>query len=451
MLGCKTIGNATLIAFEDIPILATDPWLGEGAYFGSWTLSHPIPQQEKDEILACQYVWFSHGHPDHLNGDSLAYFKNAQILLPDHYGKRIYSDLLEQGYQVSILPNREWVQLSKNIKVFCISDYFQDSILLVDINGHLFVNLNDANDRGWGKTVRSIVNNYKNTYLLKLSGYGDADMINFFTESGERILPDAAKKRSVGSQLTTYLKLYRCNHVIPFSSFHTYQRADSIWANEYTTPASSYTEGFDYRLGELLSPFQQIDCVTGEISSIKTVERESLIYQPAEFGDDWSETLDKKDLELANRYFSSKERLAEHFGFINLKVGGEDNYIVLNSDLKTGITFECPRNSLVTAMSYEIFDDLLIGNFMKTTLHNVDSLYPNFTPVVCKFSDNGRAQTEQELAQYFKYYRQQSPMEYIFHCLERDSEQIFRRFFTKDSLMFKIAKQSYVFLKSRSK
>jgi hypothetical protein len=31
-----------------------------------------------------------------------------------------------------------------------------------------------------------------------------------------------------------------------------------------------------------------------------------------------------------------------------------------------GITFEAPRHSLLTAVRYEIFDDLLIGNFVKT-------------------------------------------------------------------------------------
>ena len=29
----------------------------------------------------------------------------------------------------------------------------------------------------------------------------------------------------------------------------------------------------------------------------------------------------------------------------------------------------------MTAIDYEIFDDLLIGNFMKTTLHKMGSLY----------------------------------------------------------------------------
>ena len=52
MLGVKTIGNATLIAFDGEPVLATDPWIGDedDAYFGSWTLSNEIPAREKEEI-----------------------------------------------------------------------------------------------------------------------------------------------------------------------------------------------------------------------------------------------------------------------------------------------------------------------------------------------------------------------------------------------------------------
>ena len=53
MLGVTTIGNATLIAYDDEPILTTDPWLGEEdhAYFGSWNLRHFIPSQQKQDIL----------------------------------------------------------------------------------------------------------------------------------------------------------------------------------------------------------------------------------------------------------------------------------------------------------------------------------------------------------------------------------------------------------------
>jgi L-ascorbate metabolism protein UlaG (beta-lactamase superfamily) len=95
MLGVKTIGNATLIAFEDCPILATDAWFGDedDACFGSWSLTHRIPPAEKCEIENAKYVWFSHGHPDHLNPSSINRLRHSSILLPDHVGNRIKNDL----------------------------------------------------------------------------------------------------------------------------------------------------------------------------------------------------------------------------------------------------------------------------------------------------------------------------------------------------------------------
>ena len=51
MIGVSSVGNATLIVHDEVPLLTTDPWLGETdpAYFGSWVLSHEIP---KTQILA---------------------------------------------------------------------------------------------------------------------------------------------------------------------------------------------------------------------------------------------------------------------------------------------------------------------------------------------------------------------------------------------------------------
>ena len=91
MLGVQTIGNATLIAYDDVPILATDPWMGGDhyAYFGSWHLPYDIPNNIKEDIIKSKYIWFSHGHPDHINHDSLNLFKNNKILISEHFGSRI--------------------------------------------------------------------------------------------------------------------------------------------------------------------------------------------------------------------------------------------------------------------------------------------------------------------------------------------------------------------------
>ena len=56
MLGIETIGNATVIAYDDVPLIATDPWICGDPYFGSWTMSHEIPTEQMENILRCKYL-----------------------------------------------------------------------------------------------------------------------------------------------------------------------------------------------------------------------------------------------------------------------------------------------------------------------------------------------------------------------------------------------------------
>ena len=63
-IGFETIGNATVICHDRAPVLITDPWIGGSAYFGSWTFSHDIPEEQMQAIGRAPYVWVSHGHPD---------------------------------------------------------------------------------------------------------------------------------------------------------------------------------------------------------------------------------------------------------------------------------------------------------------------------------------------------------------------------------------------------
>ena len=85
------------------------------------------------------------------------------------------------------MKDKKWYELSQNVKVQCVTNWLQDSILLIEVGKRLFINLNDAGCRYYEKYIRKITENYKNSYLLSLSGWGDADMINFFSENGTRI------------------------------------------------------------------------------------------------------------------------------------------------------------------------------------------------------------------------------------------------------------------------
>ncbi|CAN5257639.1 hypothetical protein BH20ACI2_BH20ACI2_03180 [soil metagenome] len=447
MLGFDTIGNATVIVYDGEPILATDPWCKGGAYFGSWRMSHKIPDEQMQAIKSSRFIWFSHGHPDHLNPDSLPLFKDQKILLPNHVGERIKNDLQNDGFDVEVLLNRKWVPLSKNVRIMCICDYYQDAIILIDVNGRLIVNTNDAIDRGWGKFARKIVKEFDLVFLLALFGHGDADMINFWDEDGNYILPKAAKKLPVGVGMAQTADSWGANYVIPFSSMHRYQRTDSIWGNEYTTGLDDYRVGFNSKTCELLPAFIRFDCESDRIKMINPPEEEDVVYPSEHFGDDWSEVLSADEAQKVVSYFTKIEHLSTFLDFINVKVGGKDTVVEFSkAKFNRGLTFEVPRGSLMSAVEWRVFDDLLIGNFMRTSVHGKWSksiLYPDFTPFVARYSDNAGANSKADLEAYFEEYRKREPLEFFWNKMESKAVDMFRSRIEGGSKVFQFGKKMY--------
>lgn len=454
MLGFDTIGNATVIAYDGKPILATDPWIVGSAYFGSWGPSHEIPKEQMDAILACPYVWFSHGHPDHINHDSLVRLADKTILLADHVGGRIAREFREQGLKVEILKDREWRELSPHVKVLSIADYNQDSLLLIDINGRLLVDMNDGYALGSERFVKNIVKQYKRSFMLRLFSYGDADMINYWSEDGTRLPSAASSKKPVGPIAQAFSELYGVTHIIPFSCFHRYQRSDSAWVNEYTTPAEAFEVGFNSKSVTLLPAFIRYDCVSDTWTEIKPKSLFGTIHDPKEFGDDWSDLLTTEDKKALKEYFGKMEILKGHLDAVIFNVGGQDYAvdIAAPTDERTNrsVTFAVPRHSLMEAVRYRVFDDLLIGNFMKTTLHGNwgDSrLYPHFAPIVPKYSDNGEANSKAQLKAYFDTYKARSPLDFMLHRLEAQTVQKVRSMLDPSSPLFYAGKKTYLQLR----
>lgn len=450
-LGFDTIGNAILICYDKRPILATDPWMSDNCYFGSWGHSHAIPREQREAVMESKYIWISHGHPDHLDGKTLRHFqKQKKILVPDHVGNRIKDGLAADGYDITVLKDRTWYQLSDRIRVLTIADINQDAILLVDIGGVLVFDCNDASDNGWGGYVRKIIKKYKRSFMMALSSrYGDADMINLFNEDGSRI-PKSENVPDIGQRNAWRAEEFGAKFFIPFSSMHVYQRSDSIWANDLHTGLADYQTGFASKTVTGLEPFIRYDCLQDRVTPIRPDENPINVQSPETFGDDWSETLDQQDLDTAEHYFKRIDHLKSTLGFINLKVGGEDNHIDLSGRRDKGVTFEAPRGSLMTAIKYQVFDDMLIGNFMKTTLHGnwgAGGLYPDFTPYVAKYSDNGLASSETQIAAYAAAYKRRMGMGGVKHAFERSAEHVFRSWIPEEGRLFKRAKKMYWFYK----
>jgi hypothetical protein len=406
-LGFETCGNATLVAYDrDAPVLVTDPWVRGAQYFGSWTLPYRFSNAQLDAFSKARHVWLSHGHPDHLNLDSLALFRDKTLLVARHAGRRIFEDLRRQEYDVRELPSAEWVTLSDRVRIFSCPDWNQDTAVIVAFNDRCAVlNLNDGGALGTRHRLAKELRAFPRRFVLKLIHYGDADMMNFFTESGERLVPVAAEKKPLGIEYSALLKQWDATHTAPFSCHHAYGRKDSQWATSIETPLEDHVIGFSGDHGELIPGFFSYD-VTADCVIETPVERLPREFRdPEEFGDSWAETLEPGDVAKVEAYFKKFDHLQRKFEFINVRVGGRDHFVRLGGPQGRGITFEVPRASLMAAVTYEIFDDLLIGNFMRTTLHgSVRSLYPDFTPYVAKYGDNGRAFSDEKLREYFRAY-----------------------------------------------
>jgi hypothetical protein len=276
-------------------------------------------------------------------------------------------------------------------------------------------------------------------------------MINFFDENECRIPPTAARRPPVGKTIAARTEMFGARYFIPFSSMHKYQRKDSVWANEYTTSLEDYPKGFESKSSAILPAYTKYDCVNDRTEKINPPETPTMVFGPEYFGDNWEEPLERSDVASLEKYFKSISNLEQFLDYIDVRVGGKDNIIELNRQrFKKGVTFEAPRHSLMIAVAYEIFDDMLIGNFMKTILHGKwgkSGLYPDFTPFVAKYADNGRAKTQEELIAYFEEYKRRCYFDFVRHRFQQRAMETFRRYFPRDSQIYQLTEQAYYAIK----
>ena len=199
------------------------------------------------------------------------------------------------------------------------------------------------------------------------------------------------------------------------------------------------------RLAEFIPAFVWINCASSEITNLDPPEAPYILHKPEKFGDSWSDELGQEDKRVLDDYFHRKEVLHNMLGFITFSVGGKSHTIDLGGPHDRGITFEAPRNSLMTAVTYRVFDDLLGSNFMKATLHNVESLYsPNFNFVVGKYGDNGSAETKSEIKTYLAEYRRRCGTDdWVLHHLACEGGALFRRYVKKESRFYILAHDAY--------
>jgi hypothetical protein len=413
----ETLGNATIQLMDgDRPVLATDPWLTGTCYFGSWALDHPLTDRQIANVRNSEYIWNSHGHPDHLHEESLALLApGTRFLLPDHYHDEIAVMLRSRGFAVQILPYRQWVDLRPGLRVMCLDNMNQDAVLVMAFGDALLLDVNDAPVAGEIGFLRRLVAAHPNdkTYLLALCSV-DADMFNFVDGDGRSLVrPPEQRKPPEVWRVGRLAKSLGVKNFCCSSSQHVYARADSAWANAHRITWPDMQRHWAAPDVRLIEPFVTVSLADGTIIANHPSQQPDPAQMTGATGeDDWSARLSAEEWEGVAAFFRKFELLRRHMDWIDLTVGGERRRVELSDRPRRpgrGAGFVVPRASLLDTVEYGYFDDLLIGNFMRVTLSKM-RLYPYFTPLVAKAGGNAKVYTKADYARFLRRYLRRNPL-----------------------------------------
>jgi hypothetical protein len=326
------------------------------------------------------------------------------------------------GFSVEILRYRTWVRLHPELEVLCIDNENQDAILVARFGNSLILNLNDSPFFGEQRFLRKIVKQHQNdrVFVLQLCSI-DADMRNFVDEMGQRTIPApeelkpgairevARNARKLGA------KFFCCS-----SSQHLYVRSDTTWANAYRITFADMQRHWNQPEVELVPPFVTVDLFAGTCTENHPSQLSDLSQITAfTSDDDWDQPLTEAEKAKVTRFFHTFQLLARYVDFVEVGVAGERVRIEFGGLSKRhrrrqrGVTFFAPRKSLLEAVEYGYFDDLLIGNFMKTQLHGGASLYPFVTPIIAKIGGNSKVYSTTDYLRFCLRYFWRNPAGFV--------------------------------------
>src|SRR5262249_6397428 len=129
-----------------------DPWLEGKAFNDSWSL-WPKPAWNPEWLSTIQAIWISHEHPDHFHIPTLrslpaAFKARVRILFQRTNSDKLFAALKNMGFiHFEALPHRGIVTEGSRTHLYCYQEGAMNSCLAVIGDGHVLLNVNDAEIR----------------------------------------------------------------------------------------------------------------------------------------------------------------------------------------------------------------------------------------------------------------------------------------------------------------
>src|SRR5579872_4746032 len=137
------VGHACLYVETHDARIVFDPWLDGPAYANQWNI-FPKPV-DRGTVDHSQFVLISHGHEDHLHEPTLRGLpKDKALYYPYYWHGGTFSFLRELGFRQTVeAKSGKTYQLSPSTSATFIVNG-QDSIVIIERDGRVLVNCNDA-------------------------------------------------------------------------------------------------------------------------------------------------------------------------------------------------------------------------------------------------------------------------------------------------------------------
>jgi len=101
------IHNSTVKVDDGETSILCDPWIADGAYYGSWAQYPPI-EQEPEDFNDVDYIYISHIHPDHCHIPTLERMdKDIPVLVHDFKWDYLVNNIERLGFDTHELPHDE--------------------------------------------------------------------------------------------------------------------------------------------------------------------------------------------------------------------------------------------------------------------------------------------------------------------------------------------------------
>ena len=229
------LGQAcTLIDTGGVRIL-TDPWLTEGAYFGTWHHTHILaeagvsPETVPKDV---DYIFLSHEHEDHLDPETLRHFRRDIPILICKFPTSKFRHHLESLGLTGIreLASGEPLEVAKGVKatIFGTAEYTNDAALFVEGDGCTVFNETDCKlgyaDLQW------LGNRGIDIGFYMFSGANWYPMMYDYPDDVKRALTKR-RRQSLLRSLVQRVKLTRPRVAVPAAGPCTVLDSNLLWLN----------------------------------------------------------------------------------------------------------------------------------------------------------------------------------------------------------------------------